>query len=133
AHHVMTSGVDLNGRTALVTGGSRGIGAAAVRALHAAGASVFFTYLSGEQESAKLAAELGPRAAFARCDVGDRDSLAGLVDACVDKFGRLDILVNNAAVFSHNAFDGKDYARWREGWERTFAINVFACADLSFL
>jgi len=67
----MTSPSDLSGRVALITGGSRGIGAAAVRALHAAGASVFFTYLSGEAESASLCQELGPRVVSAWCDVGD--------------------------------------------------------------
>ncbi len=129
----MTSATDLTGRTVLITGGSRGIGAAAVRALHAAGASVFFTYLSGAAESAALCAELGPRTASARCDLGDHDALPGLVDACVRAFGGLDVLVNNAAVFDLNPFDGDDYRAWRAGWERTFAINVFGCANLAWL
>jgi 3-oxoacyl-[acyl-carrier protein] reductase len=129
----MTGTDFLSGRTALVTGGSRGIGSASVRALHAAGASVFFTYLTGEREAERLAADLGPRAAFGRCDVADGESLPAIVDAAVAKFGSLDVLVNNAAVFSHNAFDGKDYAKWRAGWQRTFAVNLFACADLCWL
>jgi len=129
----MTTQGDLTGRVALITGGSRGIGAAAVRALHAAGACVFFTYLSGEAESAALCAELGPRVASVWCDVGDHDALPAMVDACVSAFGGLDVLVNNAAVFDVNRFDGDDYRAWRAGWERTFAINVFACADLAWL
>jgi 3-oxoacyl-[acyl-carrier protein] reductase len=129
----MTTTIDLSGRTALVTGGSRGIGAASVRAMHAAGASVFFTYLTGEKEAAALVGDLGSRVKSARCDVGDRASLPGVVEGCVAAFGKLDVLVNNAAVFSHNPFDGKDYDRWRAGWERTFAINLFACADLAWL
>lgn len=129
----MTSSVDLTGRVVLITGGSRGIGAAAVRALHAAGASVFFTYLSGAEESAALCAALGPRVVSALCDVGDHDALPALVDACVRAFGGLDVLINNAAVFDLNPFDGDDYRAWRAGWERTFAINVFGCANLAWL
>ena len=129
----MSPRTDLAGQVALVTGGSRGIGAAAVRALHAAGASVFFSYLSGESESKALVRELGERVACARCDVGDHDALPGLVDACVAAFGGLDVLINNAAVFARNPFDGEDYAAWRAGWERTFAVNTFGCADLAWL
>ena len=129
----MTTSADLGGRVALVTGGSRGIGAATVRALHAAGASVFFTYLSGETAAHALRDELGTRAACARADMEDRATLPALVELCIAAFGQLDILVNNAAVFSHNPFDGKDLERWRAGWERTFAVNLFACADLAWL
>jgi len=119
--------------TALVTGGSRGIGEAVVRALHATGASVFATYLRGEARALALETELGRRVAFARCDVADSATLPALVDACVARFGRLDVLVNNAAIFAENPFDGDDYARWREGWSRTFAVNVFGAADLTWL
>lgn len=129
----MSLSADLTGRTALVTGGSRGIGAATVRALHAAGASVFFTYLTGEEQAQKLAAGLGARAACARCDLGQPDALPDVVEATVAKFGRLDVLVNNAAIFSRNAFDGADFEHWRRGWRHTFDVNLFGAADLCWL
>jgi NAD(P)-dependent dehydrogenase (short-subunit alcohol dehydrogenase family) len=119
--------------TALVTGGSRGIGEAIVRALHASGANVFATYLSASERAAVIERELDERVAFARCDLADSAALPGLVDACRARFGRLDVLVNNAAIFAENPFDGEDYARWREGWQRTFAVNVFGAADLTWL
>jgi 3-oxoacyl-[acyl-carrier protein] reductase len=125
--------LQLNGKSVLLTGGSRGIGAATVRALHAAGASVFFTYLSEADAARKLARELGERARCERCDVGDHAALPAIVDACIETFGTLDILINNAAIFAHNPFDGSSYDAWRAGWERTFAVNLFGCADLAWL
>ncbi len=119
--------------TALVTGGTRGIGEAVVRALHADGANVFATYVEARERAAALERELGERVAFARCDLADSTALPALVDACVARFGSLDVLVNNAAIFAENPFDGDDYARWREGWSKTFAVNVFGTADLCWL
>jgi NAD(P)-dependent dehydrogenase (short-subunit alcohol dehydrogenase family) len=118
----------------LVTGGSRGIGAAVVRALHDGGASVFFTYRAAAAAAAQLTAELGAdRLASTACDFERPGGLASLVEDCVARFGRIDTLVNNAAVSLENPFDGDDFDAWRAGWAKTFAVNVFAAADLSWL
>jgi NAD(P)-dependent dehydrogenase (short-subunit alcohol dehydrogenase family) len=129
----MTLAIDLSGSVALVTGGSRGIGAAIVRLLHNAGASVFFTFSTRSDEARALASELGERSACAHCDVTDGASLPGLVDACVARFGGLHTLVNNAGVFESNPFESDDYAAWRSGWRRTFDVNLFGAADLSWV
>lgn len=119
---------------ALVTGGSRGIGAASVRALHAAGAAVYFTYVDARAAAEALVRELGPeRSACARCDIACAQTLPPLVDACIERYGRLDVLVNNAAIFAENPFDAQSYAAWRSGWQRTFAVNLFGAADLAWL
>ncbi len=128
----MTS-IDLSGKTILVTGGSSGIGAAAVRVMRRAGASIFFTYLKNESRAAALARELGERVAYQYCDVADHDSLPGLVEACVGAFGRIDVLVNNAAIFAENPFVGQDYGAWRRGWQHTFDVNIFGAAHLAWL
>ena len=117
----------------LLTGGSSGIGAATVRALSRAGASVFFTWLQHEERATALARELGDRVAHRRCDVGDHDALPGLVEACVARFGCVDVLVNNAATGADASFDTNDYAAWRAGWQRTFDVNVFGAAHLAWL
>jgi 3-oxoacyl-[acyl-carrier protein] reductase len=117
----------------LLTGGSRGIGAATVRALHAAGGRVLFTYNQAAQEAAELAAELGERVAIAQCDVADADALSALVDECIDRLGHIDTLVNNAAIFEDNPFFGNTYEAWRRGWERTFAVNVAGSVNLTYL
>jgi 3-oxoacyl-[acyl-carrier protein] reductase len=129
----MTLAIDLTRTVVLVTGGSRGIGESIVRYLHAAGANVFFTYQSRSEQAARLAAELGDRADCARCDIADAASLPDLVAACVARFGALHVLVNNAAIFETNPFDGASFERWRTGWRRTFDVNVFGAADLAWL
>jgi 3-oxoacyl-[acyl-carrier protein] reductase len=126
--------IDLSGAAVLLTGGSRGIGAATVRMLHESGAAVLFTYLSAERQALSLVDELGgDRVACVRCDVGDADALPGLVSASLERFGSLDVLVNNAATFEENPFDGDDYARWRAVWRRTFDVNLFGAANLAWL
>ena len=125
--------IDLHDRVAFVTGGSRGIGAATVRALHGAGARVFFTYRDRAADAEALRAELRDGVEAYRLDVADGAALPAAVEACIRRFGRLDILVNNAATFAQNRFDAGDYDAWRAGWRRTFDVNLFGAADLAWL
>lgn len=95
--------LDLSGRVALVTGGSRGLGAATVRRLHAAGAAVAINYFPDDagqhqQLAEALVAELGERVLAVPADIRDRGQVEQCVQAAVEAFGRLDIVVNNAAV-----------------------------------
>ncbi len=123
----------LRGSVVLITGGSSGIGAATVRALHAAGANVCFTYLTHEAQAREMERALGPRVAGMQCDLADHDALPELVEACRRRWGQIDVLVNNAAIFRENPFTGADDAAWRAGWSATFAVNLFAAAHLSWL
>jgi NAD(P)-dependent dehydrogenase (short-subunit alcohol dehydrogenase family) len=50
----------------------------------------------------------------------------------IERFGRIDILVNNAATYDRNLFEGDDYQAWVSGWQRTFALNVFGAANAAF-
>src|SRR3954452_13329234 len=92
---------NLQGRRALVTGASRGIGAEIVRRLAADGATVAFTYGASAEEAEKLVAEVtadGGTAVAIQADSGDPEQVAASVDETVAKLGGLDILVNNAGV-----------------------------------
>jgi 3-oxoacyl-[acyl-carrier protein] reductase len=115
----------LAGKVALVTGGSRGIGAAIARALAAEGADVAISYAASSTKAAENVRELeasGVRAAAFQADQADPAQVEGLVEAVVARFGRLDILVNNAGVFVAAAVDAplRDVA----ALDRQFATNV---------
>lgn len=90
----------LDGKVALITGGSRGIGEALVRRFAEHGASVAFTYVSASsaERAEKLAAELGAAVRAYQSDAGDFAQAEALVGQVVKDFGKLDILVNNAGI-----------------------------------
>lgn len=92
--------IDLAGRVALVTGASRGIGRATAIKLARAGCDVVVNYvssLSAATETAEEIASLGRRAAVVKADVGEEEDVKELLDFVKDEFGRLDVLVSNAA------------------------------------
>ena len=102
--------VDLTGKVALITGAARGMGEAEARLFAALGARVVLTDVR-EAEGGATAASLGAAARFVRHDVTDEASWNAAVAAAVDGFGRLDVLVNNAAVYSTSPIEDEDPAR----------------------
>ncbi|MGE2690586.1 3-oxoacyl-ACP reductase family protein [Mycolicibacterium pulveris] len=113
----------LTGRRALVTGGSRGIGAATVRRLAGDGAAVAFTYSASAAEAEKLVAEVaehGGRAVAIRADAADPAQVTAAVEQAVAELGGLDVLVNNAAV-AHMAPIDEFPA---EQFDRLMAVNI---------
>jgi NAD(P)-dependent dehydrogenase (short-subunit alcohol dehydrogenase family) len=107
----------LHGKIALVTGGARRIGRSIAIALAHAGADVAITFHISQSESARTAAEiaaLGRRAVATPCDVRSEASVRTAVAAVVAEFGRLDILVNNAAVFGSAALESLTLDQWDE-------------------
>jgi 3-oxoacyl-[acyl-carrier protein] reductase len=103
---------ELEGRVALVTGAARNIGRAIALELAAAGASVVVNAKSSKAELEALAAEIGGLAVLA--DVTDEAAVTRMVQAAIERFGRLDILVNNAAVRAVEPLESIGLARWRE-------------------
>src|SRR5689334_13770361 len=106
----------LDGKAALVTGGARRVGAAIVRRLHAAGASVLIHFRDSEADAAKLEAELNavrPKSASkVKAELLAPIAPRALVSAARDAFGRLDILVNNASSFFPVPLGGVEPSHW---------------------
>jgi 3-oxoacyl-[acyl-carrier protein] reductase len=108
---------ELESHVALVTGSARNIGRAIALGLASDGAAVMVTARQSAREAEAVAEEIrqmGGRAAAVMADVGDPAAAAGLVAATVERFGRLDILVNNASVRREVDFASLEYAEWRD-------------------
>ncbi|MBS1936261.1 MAG: SDR family NAD(P)-dependent oxidoreductase, partial [Bacteroidetes bacterium] len=91
----------LTGKTALITGGTRGIGRGIVERFLEEGADVAFTYVSSPEKANALAAELGKggrKVLAIQSNAGDFNSAQATVDQVVEAFGKLDVLVNNAGI-----------------------------------
>jgi 3-oxoacyl-[acyl-carrier protein] reductase len=119
----MSIPLSLSGKVALITGGSRGIGASTVRMFVAAGAHVLFNYEKAKAPSEQLVKELGPEnCAAMACNLSGTETAHELVAAAVKRFGRLDILVANHGVWpSQDApIEKMSDAQWRS----TMAINL---------
>lgn len=126
--------LDLEGRVALITGASRGIGRETALRMSEAGARVVVNYCRSEREAGEVVAEIGEsRAQAVQADVANPDDVERLVARSIEAFGRLDIVVNNAARYEENRFDRDDYEGWQEGWRRTFELNVFGAANVAFV
>lgn len=122
---VTTPAPVLAGKIALVTGGSRGIGAAIAERLARDGADVAFTYVSAEaraRDTARAVEALGRKALAIRADSADPDAVAQAVQRTIAAFGRIDILINNAGIFHAAPLEELSTA----DFDRTMAINVRA-------
>lgn len=114
---------NLKDKVALVTGGSRGIGAAIVKRLNAEGAKVAFTYASATAAAKDLVQEIennGGQAIAIRADSGNYEEVIASVAQAGAHFGKIDILVNNAGIADGKAFE--EYTQ--EDFDRMFDVNV---------
>jgi 3-oxoacyl-[acyl-carrier protein] reductase len=119
----MPVALSLQNQVALVTGGSRGIGAATVRMMVEAGARVLFNYEKARAKAEQLVRELGPeRCAAVGCNLSGIESARGLVAETVKRFGRLDILVANHGIWE--AQDAPIDRMSDKQWHKTVAINL---------
>jgi 3-oxoacyl-[acyl-carrier protein] reductase len=118
------------GKAVLVTGASRGIGAATARVIHRDGGSVVVHYASNERAAKNLAEELGgTRVHLVQGDLTDPAATRDVWEEAVRVCGRIDVLVNNAGAWIASPID--DESEWNEGWTRNLALNLTAPADLT--
>ena len=121
------------GRAVLVTGASRGIGAAIARAFAALGDRVAVHYGSSRAEAeAVLASLAGDGHVLVQADLADPQAVRTMVDAAAAHLGGIDVLVNNAGVFVAHPIESTDYDTWQRAWADTLAVNLVGAANVTW-
>ena len=122
------------GRAVLVTGASRGIGAAVVRAFASVGDRVAVHYGRSVNDAEHVAASLpGQGHMIVGADLADAKAVRRMVDAAADRLGGLDVLVNNAGVFEPpHPITETTYEDWQRAWTDTLAVNLVGAANVTW-
>jgi 3-oxoacyl-[acyl-carrier protein] reductase len=121
-------------RAVLVTGASRGIGAAVAHAFAAAGDRVALHYGRSREKAEAVAAALpGEGHVVVGAELADADQVRAMVEQSAGELGAIDVLVNNAGVFDPpHAIDEVSYEDWQRAWADTLAVNLTGAANASF-
>ncbi|MCB0686524.1 MAG: SDR family oxidoreductase [Saprospiraceae bacterium] len=126
--------MNFSNKVVLVTGGSRGIGAAISEAFAKRGAKVAINYHNNDQRAIDCLESLqGTGHHIFKADIADEAACATLVDKVVDRYGRIDILINNAGIHEKHPIDEVDYENWNRIFHETLNTNLLAPARLMFL
>jgi 3-oxoacyl-[acyl-carrier protein] reductase len=114
--------INFKGSKVLITGGSRGIGAACVRSFAEAGADIAFTFANAEKESKKIIRKYSSKVNIKayKTDLNDAQKLQSVINAIIKEYNGFDILVNNAGIWEYGEAD----AMTLEEWEKTIMINL---------
>jgi 3-oxoacyl-[acyl-carrier protein] reductase len=125
--------MDFSGKTVLVTGGSRGIGRAVVQAFARHGAAAAINYNTNRQAAEETIKSLpgGPHLVV-QADVTQPGSVKQLIETVTQKFGGLDIVVNNAGVFIQHPLEDINFAEWQQAWNDTLAVNLVGPANVCY-
>jgi 3-oxoacyl-[acyl-carrier protein] reductase len=131
----LTPGVsnEKTSRAVLVTGASRGIGRAIALAFAAQGDRVAVHWGGSRDRAERVLAELpGEGHVLAQADLADPEAVGAMVDAAAAQLGGLDVLVNNAGVFTAHPPLETSYEEWQAAWSRTLAVNLLGPANTTF-
>ncbi len=125
--------MSLEGRTALITGASGSIGHAIARALAEAGARIAIHYHRGREPAARLRESLpGDGHLLIAADIAEATSVERMIATAVDSWQRLDILVNNAAIYESHPVAETSYDEWQRVWERVVGVNLLGAANACY-
>jgi len=117
----------LENKVCLITGGSRGIGESIVRSFHNQGAKVIFTYRSSSDKADKIVADLGDNIEAIKSDASDYTQSENLIKEIMEKYGKIDVLINNAGIT-------KDTLMMRmseEHWDQVMEVNLKSVFNLT--
>jgi len=121
------------GRAVLVTGASRGIGAAIARAFASEGDCVAVHHGRNAEKAEAVAASLpGSGHVVVGADLRDPDAVRAMVDAAAAGLGGLDVLVNNAGIFTPHPIAETTYEEWQQGWGDTLGVNLVGAANVTW-
>jgi 3-oxoacyl-[acyl-carrier protein] reductase len=124
---------DFQGKTVLVTGGSRGIGQAIVEGFAMAGARVAIHYHNQKEAAKQVRAMLpGTDHCIVQADLANASAVEQMVLFTLTRMGKIDILVNNAGLYQEHPLDAVDYQAWQEVWKRTVDVNLIGAVNTSY-
>ena len=126
--------IDFSNKNVLITGGSRGIGKACATLFADLGANVTITYKSNLREAEKMIKSLNPKQShsFFQLDISNPDAIEGFFKDFKDKYNRLDVLVNNAGVFSEHKISTVSYREWQQVWKEILDTNLTGVANMCY-
>ncbi len=121
-------------KVVLITGASRGIGRETAILFAQVGATVIINYRSNESAATEVLEKIGIEKHMKICaDMSDPDALEAMIDKVIKKYGKIDVLVNNAGIFVSHPIDKVDFDTWQHTWKQTLDVNLIGIANLSFL
>ena len=124
---------DFKDKNVLITGGSRGIGSTTAKLFAASGANVIITYKTTGQAAEQTLAGLKPGGhSLYQLDVADPFAIQNFFNLYSAQYNKLDILINNAAVFSEHKILETSYENWLESWDQTLNANLSGPANMCF-
>jgi 3-oxoacyl-[acyl-carrier protein] reductase len=125
--------LNFTGKVVLITGAAQGIGGATAKLFAAHGAQVALHYHSNQAAAqATLAALSGSGHALFQDDLTQPAATRALVEAVVERFGRLDVLVNNAAIYADHPLAGVGFEEWQRAWQTIIQTNLLAAANMCY-
>ena len=129
----MSAAGESDGRAVLVTGASRGIGRAVARAFAAAGDRVAVHYVAAAEEADATRASLpGSGHLVVQADLADPEAVRGMVNGAAEGLGGLDVLVNNAGLYSDHLVAEVSYEQWQQAWRGTIDVNLIGAANAAY-
>jgi NAD(P)-dependent dehydrogenase (short-subunit alcohol dehydrogenase family) len=128
---VQMNTISLINKVSLVAGGSGGIGRAIATSLAASDSLVAIGYHNHEGEARNVFSECGDNAMIVQGDVSDPAQCAHIVDAVLKRYGRIDILINNAAIEMVDSFE-MPYEKWQTQWNATLNTNLMSAVNMTF-
>lgn len=120
-------------RNVLITGASRGIGAATAQAFAAAGDRVAVHYGTRREQAVAVCAALpGDGHLLVGAELADADAVRAMAERVAQALGSIDVLVNNAGVFVAHPLEASSYAQWQQAWRHTLDVNLVGAANLTW-